>query len=158
MAEIAWINDKVAVGPSHSFGGPSLEELMRAGVSVIVDLNADPVEGKLATKLGMQYWGVYVQDHTAPTQEQLLRIAAIVEDAVAAGRKVYVHCTAGVGRSPTCVAAYLIATGRSFEEATAEVKAKRRVAWTDSGARDQLQALRVFQSNMGKASTKRTGT
>jgi protein-tyrosine phosphatase len=106
----------------------------------------------------MQYWGVYVQDHTAPTQEQLLRIAAIVEDAVAAGRKVYVHCTAGVGRSPTCVAAYLIATGRSFEEATAEVKAKRRVAWTDSGARDQLQALRVFQSNMGKASTKRTGT
>ncbi len=153
MSKITWINNNVGFGPASSFGGPTLQELAGAGVSLVVDLNANQNEHALASKLGIEYLGEYVGDHTAPTQDQLFKLASILKRAVAQGRKVYVHCTAGVGRSPTCVAAYLISQSNTFEQAYARVKTKRSVAWTDSGAVSQLQALRDFERNMERAST-----
>ncbi|MEK6853994.1 MAG: dual specificity protein phosphatase, partial [Nanoarchaeota archaeon] len=39
--------------------------------------------------------------------------------------KVYVHCKAGHGRSPTLVAAYFILKGKSVKEALVSVRRKR---------------------------------
>jgi protein-tyrosine phosphatase len=48
-----------------------------------------------------------------------------VQEEVANGGVVYVHCGSGVGRAPTMVAAYLISTGMAPEQAWACIQAVR---------------------------------
>jgi protein-tyrosine phosphatase len=59
-------------------------------------------------KLGMNYLHVPVKDGYAPREEKLHEIASWIEGEVASGKPVLVHCHAGVGRSPTAIAAYLM--------------------------------------------------
>ena len=51
--------------------------------------------------------------------------AAAIDALVRQKVKVYVHCKAGHGRSPTLVAAYLILKGKSAKGAIAAVRRKR---------------------------------
>jgi hypothetical protein len=155
MAEFVWINSYVALGPSSKYGGPTVAELAEMGMSVLIDLNADPSEREMASKHGIEYWGEYVQDGTAPSQAQLFKIAQVISRAVSRGRKVYVHCSAGIGRSPTCVAAYLIVAGETLDAARKLVKSKRTNAWTDGVAGAQQRSLEDFERTVGRMSGER---
>jgi len=64
-------------------------------------------------------------DDEAPSLEQLHQGVAFIAAEVAEGGRVYVHCGAGVGRAATMVAAYLVSTGLTPDEAWARVRAVR---------------------------------
>jgi atypical dual specificity phosphatase len=64
-------------------------------------------------------------DSTNPVLEQLLQGTAFIHEQVQAGRQVYVHCAAGLGRSPTLVVAYLVARGFTAEKAVEFILARR---------------------------------
>jgi protein-tyrosine phosphatase len=75
-------------------------------------------------------------DDEAPSLEDLEAGAAFVAREIARGvapeigpgdapGAVYVHCSAGVGRAPTMVAAYLVRTGLSPEQAWARIRQAR---------------------------------
>ncbi|MDA1192907.1 MAG: dual specificity protein phosphatase [Candidatus Poribacteria bacterium] len=64
-------------------------------------------------------------DGRPPREEQLRLGAEFVATQVALGRKVYVHCHAGVGRAPTLAAVYLVSTGMPPEDALRLIKEKR---------------------------------
>ncbi len=97
-----------------------------------MDLNHDPQEASWCRELGVNYDDrtPKVEDSKEPVLLSRLKVvSAIIGDNVDSGRKVVLHCTAGRGRSPTCVAAYLISSGMSVADAKNAVASKRNV-WT----------------------------
>ncbi len=66
-----------------------------------------------------------VEDFTAPTIAQMIEFVNVVADSTANGEPVAVHCTAGLGRSGTMAAVYLVANGATAGEAIARVRELR---------------------------------
>ena len=88
-----------------------------------------------------------VDDLTAPTPNQINRMIQFIEDSVAKGKPVGVSCHAGIGRTGTLLACYLVKKGRTAEEAMQEVALKRRAAVETE---DQKQAVRDYARRMGR--------
>ncbi len=97
---------------------------------VVIELNRSPSEETACREAGIAYdvRTPAVEDLGSPIPISKLRLVAkIVDDNVRSGRQVYLHCSAGRGRSPTCAAAYLVSSGMSLSEAKEMVGRKRRV-------------------------------
>ncbi len=97
---------------------------------VVVDLNRSLVVEDACREAGVSYdvRTPMVEDSGSPIPISKLRLVArIVDDHIRSGRQVYLHCSAGRGRSPTCAAAYLIHSGMSLSEAKEMVMRRRRV-------------------------------
>lgn len=115
-------------------------ELLKKGVAADVSLR----EKHLDTPYGVKFFlWLPTKDHYAPSQRQLLAGAKFIDTMASQKVKVYVHCKAGHGRSPTLVAAYLILKGESAKEAVALVKRKRQDIHQTSA---QLKALKRFEN------------
>lgn len=109
-------------------------------IGIIADIDLE--EKKLDRPIGVKaYMWLPVIDYQAPSQVQLLMGVHFIQDLVNHRMKVYVHCKAGEGRSPTLVAAYFILNGSSVKEAIAKIKKKRHKA---SPNKSQIQALEKF--------------
>jgi len=66
-----------------------------------------------------------VEDWNAPTQDQIDRAVRFVRSLAAQGKKVAITCGAGVGRTGTLLACYLVSEGMSARQATDLVREKR---------------------------------
>jgi protein-tyrosine phosphatase len=114
---------------------PSYDELValraRLGSSLaIVDLTRNRDEQESCKKLGITYdeRTPSIEESYAPVPLSKLKLVSqIVDDNIQSGRKVLLHCTAGLGRSPTCAAAYLVHCGLSLAEAKERVSRDRPV-------------------------------
>jgi protein-tyrosine phosphatase len=97
---------------------PSLEgyeSLRDAGVTTIVDLRAEThaVERHAGIEaLGMRVVHLPIRDGQTPTDAQVARFAQEL-DGEDDGGVVFVHCGAGVGRTGSMVAAYLVRSGQA---------------------------------------------
>ena len=76
-----------------------------------------------------------LDDNKQPIPLSRLKIAsAVIGDNVDSGKKVVLHCTKGMGRSPTCAAAFLIQSGgMSVADAKSTISSKRQV-WVGADA------------------------
>lgn len=88
-------------------------QLARHGVRTVVDLRAEAdieIDHKLLDRLGIRLVKIPMRDGQAPSRREVNRFLKVMDDA---DKKVYVHCGAGVGRTGTMAAAYLVKTGRT---------------------------------------------
>ncbi len=99
--------------------------------TVVLDLNRNGEEEEWCRDLGVMYDGRVPRVDINPPIPigKLILIARIIDEHLSNGRKVFLHCTAGRGRSPAFAAAYLIHGGMSLSEAKRFVSEKRTV-WT----------------------------
>ncbi len=98
--------------------------LAAGGVRTLIDLRAEKgveTHDALGNHLGIKRIHLPLRDGQAPTRRQVERFLEAVEDSP---RRVFVHCGAGVGRTGTMAAAYLVTTGR----ATAKEAVKRNLS------------------------------
>jgi protein-tyrosine phosphatase len=113
----------------------AFQQLIAEHVTAILNLQTDEDlekrgtvwEENLARVSGLDFCRVPVRDFdTADLQRKLPDCVAELDRLLKAGHTVYVHCSAGVSRSPTVVAAYLHRhLGLPLEEALASVQAVR---------------------------------
>ena|ERR1700704_1504292 len=84
--------------------------LAKLGVKTIIDLRETDersmAEEHVVTGAGMQYVNVPMTGHTPPTEVEITRILAVLEDG--ATGPVFVHCQRGADRTGAVIAAYHI--------------------------------------------------
>jgi protein-tyrosine phosphatase len=138
-----FIGSDLCKGLSCPIHGPEFEKL-----GILVELNLS-VEKKEIPPDGIDiYAWVPVADKHAPTPEQLDIGTAIINEAVMHGKKIYIHCKNGHGRSPTMVAAYFIRyQGKSVDEAVAMILHHRNEVHLEF---DQREALGKFLEKYSK--------
>ncbi len=129
-----YIGSDLCEGMSCPVHGTEFEEL-----GILIELNLS-AEKKEVPPDGIDiYSWIPIGDKHAPTQGQLDIGTAIINEAVKNGKKVYVHCKNGHGRSPTMVAAYMIRyLGRNVDEAVAEILNHRNEVHLEFSQREAL--------------------
>src|SRR5262245_13338661 len=124
------ISDQLWIGAAPS--RPELEAMKKQfGPKVaVLDLTRSVAEEKLCGQLGLFYDDrvpLIQDDYVAIPITKLKLVSRIVDDNISQGRKVFLHCMAGIGRSPTCAVAYLVHCGTSLSEAKEMVQGKRQI-------------------------------
>ena len=105
-----------------------LPELYSAGVRAVVGLLNIPSDEAVFQSAGFAFLCIPVPDGGAPTLEQASEFVRFVNKQRNAQRPVAVHCEAGIGRTGTMLAVYLIAQGESAEAAIRRVREVEKVA------------------------------
>lgn len=105
-----------------------LPELYSAGIRAIVSLLNIPSDAAVFETAGFSFLCLPVADGGAPTMEQVTEFIRFVEDQRSLKRPVAVHCEAGLGRTGTMLAAYLISQGEAAEAAIRRIREVEKVA------------------------------
>ena len=124
-----WITPTLLLGGFLAPG--DVDELASLGVGAVVNVSHELFDPRDAlAAVGIANARVPCWDTRAPTLEDAERGVAFIAAQVAAGRKVYVHCASGVGRS-VALALCSLATreGADVDDALARIRRVRhRVA------------------------------
>jgi hypothetical protein len=123
------LDEQLAVGSCPATLEDVRELRDRLGVRAVVSLQSDEDLGSLGIQWDLM-WRLYtlaairtsrvpiVDFNPADLKRKLDEAVTAIAVHISDGRKVYVHCTAGMNRSPTVVAAYVCAhRGLPLEEA-----------------------------------------
>jgi atypical dual specificity phosphatase len=103
-------------------GATDLEAIASAGVEVLVSLTREPVEAEQLRSYGILGRHFPITDMGVPALAPTARLCREMERHMEAGRAVAVHCHAGMGRTGTIVAAFLVWTGMGPDEAVAVIR------------------------------------
>ena len=108
-----------------------LARFLDAGLTFFIDLTEphelEPYEAMLkkeaaARGLAVEYRRFPIRDAGLPkTARQMVDILNTIDQAIAAGHAVYVHCWGGIGRTGTVIGCHLVRHGRSGDEALQEI-------------------------------------
>lgn len=135
-----YIDEGLYIGTNQCCMTGLAEVLRKEGITADVSLEGERLDQPYGVE---EYLWLPVPDLAAPSQDQLALGVVALSALVAHGKKVYVHCTNGHGRSTTLVVAYFVSEGRSVDEAIAFIKTKRpSIHLSDA----QVQALHVFEA------------
>ncbi|MGA2286186.1 MAG: dual specificity protein phosphatase, partial [Dehalococcoidia bacterium] len=120
-----------------------LRVLTKAGIGSVVDVRSEASDEESAlARHNLAFLHVAVDDREAPSQDQLDAATNWTLAEIAAGRKVYIHCRSGIGRSPSIACAVLVAIGYPLADAYQIIRRQRPwAAFSES----QRAALEEFE-------------
>lgn len=124
----------IHIGRRMAGGGPldafedDLPILHAAGIRAIVSLLNIPRDAPVYESAGFDFLCLPVPDGAPPTLEQVEDFARFLSRQRASQRPVAVHCEAGLGRTGTMLAAYLISEGESATGAIERIRSVEKAA------------------------------
>lgn len=138
---MSWITPHLAVG--GRILPADIPRLARTGITRVVDTRSEHKDDTEALgREGIQLLYLPTPDTTPLTIAQLQEGARWINQQIAAGERVLVHCEHGVGRSVLLTAAALVAGGMSAHNAIDLVQRKR---WQAAPNHRQMRRLQEFE-------------
>lgn len=128
LLNFSWVIDGKLAGHQAPSSERDLEWLKEQGVLALVRMTEElkaKVSSLQAEQLGLLDCHEPVPDFTAPSLVQVRRMVSFIEESLGEGRPVGVSCGAGLGRTGTILACYLVSRGFEADAAIDEVRAKR---------------------------------
>jgi atypical dual specificity phosphatase len=124
LYNFSWLIPEKLAGMARPTDEPATAEALQAeGIRGVVTLTMRPLPRHIVGRL--DYLHLPIEDFEAPTREQVRRFIRFVERHAARGEPVVAHCTAGMGRTGTMLACYLVHTGLGAAEAIERVRQAR---------------------------------
>lgn len=99
-----------------------LDALKRVGVTALVSLTQTPMEEDILEEYGIQCLRSPIPDMGAPGLDQAIGICQAMDKMIKNNQVIAVHCRAGLGRTGTVLASYLIWEGAAPLEALETVR------------------------------------
>lgn len=143
LASVSWLDNGRVAACRYPRSQRQLQHLADAGITLIVNLHPREHAAERLQPFGIRQIHLPVPDFTPPSQAQLAQGVAAMREATASGERVAVHCGAGLGRTGTLVACYLVAVGFSPDEAIRQVRTARPGSIETP---EQEAAVRTFAS------------
>ena len=136
-----WVTPQLAVG--GRFPIEAAEHLAsQLGIRFVVDLRVEDCDDeRVLREHGITLLHLPTEDLCAVSLPMLRDGVHWVTEHLKLGRKVYIHCEHGVGRSATLALCVLVAQGESPLEALSRAK---RARWQVSPSPEQLEAFRSW--------------
>ncbi len=125
MSDSSWIERESLLACVYPRDDAALATLAAGGVTVLVNLHEQAHEPASLLRHGLTEVHLPVRDFTPPSPGQLDAGVAAIEEGLAEGKRVAVHCAGGLGRTGTLLACYLVSRGATPDEAIARVRAAR---------------------------------
>jgi atypical dual specificity phosphatase len=141
-------------GGLGSYLQADLARLREAGIGAMVSLTPEPPEPKAVAAAGLTLLHLPIEDFGIPTDEQIDRLVAFAGEQIAAGQAVVVHCGAGMGRTGTVLACYLVHLGEGADEAIDSI---RRIRPGSIETAEQAEFVRAYQKRCGSEKPRRSG-
>ncbi len=138
---MSWVTDTLAVG--GRVRPEDIHRLAQAGVSAVVDTRSEHQDDEKAMAAeGIALLLLPTLDTYPLSIEQLQEGATWVNEQIAQGKRVLIHCEHGVGRSVLLTAAVLVQQGMGADEALALVQQRR---WQAAPNHRQTKRLQEFE-------------
>lgn len=116
-----------------------VDRLEAAGVTHFVDLT----EQRRYVPRAARHHAHPITDFGIPTEAGMRATLATIDAALSEGGTVYLHCAAGIGRTGTVAACWLVSQGASAEDALAALarkfKANAKSAWVSRTPETEAQ-------------------
>ncbi len=121
-----WVLENELAGSQGPVSMQDLFFLYQQGVRAVIRMEERTIPADTGGHVDIVDMYVPVRDFTPPAQEQIQRMIDFIdEQAVNGGRPVAVSCYAGIGRTGTVLACYLVKRGAEPADAIDEVRRLR---------------------------------
>jgi atypical dual specificity phosphatase len=156
LRNFSFVIDGELAGSAHpvlSVSGPEQFKnvLAEYGLGAVVSLDERGLPAHWPALMGAEYLHIRIPDFEPPSAGQIDEFIALVEKTSAAGRATLAHCYAGMGRTGTMIACYLVKKENlPPDEAIHRVRRMRPGSIETYGQED---SVRAYQRRL-KAGTK----
>ena len=117
LPNFSWLEEHKLAAMSYPESEDAFTLLWRMGIRALINLTEEPLPEEILTKVGILAEHIPVVDFTAPTLKQVEQALATIHFYLEKNMPVAVHCIAGLGRTGTVLACYLVGEGKSADEA-----------------------------------------
>jgi atypical dual specificity phosphatase len=121
----SWLIEPRLAGMACPTTVEDMDHLKDLGVTAVISLTEHALPASLPARHALKTHHWPIADFTAPSLEQAAQIVACMQNLIRANETVAVHCAAGLGRTGTILACYLVAEGMSPAAAIFKIRALR---------------------------------